>query len=60
MLTSFQVFPTENDIAILLHTSGTTTKPKLVSLTHQNLLVSIQNISNAYNLTQVWNNIINN
>jgi long-subunit acyl-CoA synthetase (AMP-forming) len=45
--------PRENDIALLLHTSGTTSKPKLVPLTHQNMMTSINNIINAYNLTEV-------
>lgn len=33
------------DTALLLHTSGTTSKPKLVPLTHRNLCVSARNIA---------------
>lgn len=32
----------ENDVAIMLHTSGTTSNPKKVMLTHKNLLANIQ------------------
>lgn len=32
----------ENDVAIMLHTSGTTSNPKKVMLTHRNLLANIQ------------------
>lgn len=34
---------TPNDVALILHTSGTTSKPKLVPLTHANLLASARN-----------------
>ena len=34
----------ENDIALILHTSGTTSKPKMVPLTHLNLCTSAKNI----------------
>lgn len=30
----------EDDVALALHTSGTTGRPKAVSLTHKNLIVS--------------------
>jgi acyl-CoA synthetase (AMP-forming)/AMP-acid ligase II len=33
------------DIAILMHTSGTTGRPKAVALTHANLMASVHNIS---------------
>lgn len=32
----------ENDVAIMLHTSGTTSKPKRVMLTHKNLITNIK------------------
>ncbi len=40
------------DEALLLHTSGTTSKPKLVPLTQQNLIVSAQNIVKTLKLTR--------
>ncbi|KAJ1913722.1 hypothetical protein H4219_005086 [Mycoemilia scoparia] len=40
-----------DDIALLLHTSGTTGRPKAVPLTHANLSRSMLNISNTYKLT---------
>ncbi|MCW8399469.1 non-ribosomal peptide synthetase [Legionella sp. PATHC038] len=41
----------ENDIALILHTSGTTAKPKCVPLTYKNLRCSINNIINALQLS---------
>ena len=40
-----------NDIELILHTSGTTSKPKRVPLSHKNINISINNISNTYQLT---------
>ena len=40
--------PSENDIALFLHTSGTTSRPKGVPLTHKNLITSLNNISKTY------------
>ena len=40
------------------HTSGTTSRPKMVALTHQNIISSSQNISNALNLKKTDRNII--
>lgn len=40
-----------NDIALLLHTSGTTSRPKIVPLTHRNLCASAQNVSRALSLS---------
>ena len=34
-----------DDAALLLHTSGTTSRPKLVPLTHRNLLTSARNVA---------------
>ena len=33
--------PLEDDVALVLHTSGTTGRPKAVPLTHKNLIVSV-------------------
>ena len=40
-----------DDVALVLHTSGTTSRPKRVPLTHANLASSVQNISESYQLT---------
>ena len=42
--------PVADDIALLLHTSGTTSRPKLVPLSHHNLLASAGNIAECYGL----------
>jgi len=39
------------DVALFLHTSGTTSKPKGVPLLHRNLLTSIRNIVATYELS---------
>jgi len=39
------------DVALVLHTSGTTSRPKRVPLRHSNLLVSMRNIAAAYALS---------
>jgi oxalate---CoA ligase len=44
--------PTPDDVALFLHTSGTTSRPKGVPLTHGNLMASIANIAATYQLTQ--------
>jgi oxalate---CoA ligase len=44
--------PAENaDVALVLHTSGTTSRPKIVPLTHANLLASANNIRATLRLT---------
>jgi len=43
--------PGPDDVALLLHTSGTTSRPKGVPLTHRNLMTSIQAIRSSYALT---------
>lgn len=43
--------PKENDVALILHTSGTTGRPKAVPLTHSNLCRTMANIQATYNLT---------
>jgi acyl-CoA synthetase (AMP-forming)/AMP-acid ligase II len=43
--------PRPDDVALFLHTSGTTSRPKGVPLTHENLMTSIRNIAATYRLT---------
>jgi acyl-CoA synthetase (AMP-forming)/AMP-acid ligase II len=43
--------PQPDDVALFLHTSGTTSRPKGVPLTHQNLTTSLRNIVATYGLT---------
>ena len=45
--------PSERTEALVLHTSGTTSKPKVVPLTQQNLVVSAGNIARTLELKQV-------
>lgn len=40
------------EIALILHTSGTTGRPKTVPLTHANISRSMHNIANTYKLTK--------
>ena len=47
-----------SDTALILHTSGTTSRPKMVALTHQNIISSSQNISKALKLKKSDRNII--
>src|ERR1700680_3961919 len=42
--------PGDDDVALVLHTSGTTSRPKLVPLRHRNLFASIDNIATTYAL----------
>ena len=48
----------ENDTALILHTSGTTSRPKMVPLTHGNLYYSSINIGRALKLSKNDRNII--
>uniref|UniRef100_A0A1D1ZJZ9 4-coumarate--CoA ligase n=1 Tax=Anthurium amnicola TaxID=1678845 RepID=A0A1D1ZJZ9_9ARAE len=41
-----------SDVALFLHTSGTTSRPKGVPLTQLNLAASVQNIRSVYGLTE--------
>lgn len=41
-----------SDAALFLHTSGTTSRPKGVPLTQQNLAASVQNIKSVYKLSE--------
>jgi acyl-CoA synthetase (AMP-forming)/AMP-acid ligase II len=43
--------PADDEVALVLHTSGTTSRPKRVPLTHANLTVSAKNIADTYKLT---------
>jgi acyl-CoA synthetase (AMP-forming)/AMP-acid ligase II/thioesterase domain-containing protein/acyl carrier protein len=47
-----------DDIALLLHTSGTTARPKLVPLTHANLCASARNIGRALALTSADRSLV--
>ena len=40
-----------DDVALVLHTSGTTSRPKRVPLAHRNLAVSVCNVAETYQLT---------
>ena len=42
---------TARDVALMLHTSGTTAKPKLVPLTHANLVSSAENVARTLALS---------
>ncbi len=44
-------FAQSDDVALVLHTSGTTSRPKIVPLTHRNLCASARNISRSLSLT---------
>jgi len=44
-------YTTARDVALVLHTSGTTSRPKIVPLTHENLYVSAINIAHSLALT---------
>lgn len=44
-------FPNPDDVAMILHTSGTTSRPKRVPIRHRNLISSANNIIGAYSLT---------
>jgi len=43
--------PGGDDVALVLHTSGTTSRPKLVPLRQRNLAYSAENIAHTYGLT---------
>lgn len=44
-------FATADDVALVLHTSGTTSRPKIVPLAHKNVCASAHNISQTLALT---------
>ena len=43
--------PEPDDVALVLHTSGTTSRPKRVPLAHRNLTASVENIIETYDLS---------
>ncbi len=47
-----QVSSNADNIALILHTSGTTSHPKIVPLSHKNICCSAQNIASGLKLTQ--------
>ena len=47
-----------SDVALFLHTSGTTSRPKGVPLTQLNLAASVQNIKSVYKLTESDSTVI--
>jgi acyl-CoA synthetase (AMP-forming)/AMP-acid ligase II len=42
---------TNDDVALILHTSGTTSRPKIVPLTHRNVAASAGNVATSLHLT---------
>jgi acyl-CoA synthetase (AMP-forming)/AMP-acid ligase II len=44
--------PKDDNVALVLHTSGTTSRPKIVPLRHRNLAASVANIIPSYKLTE--------
>ena len=44
--------PVEDDVALILHTSGTTSRPKILPLLHSNLFASANNVRTSLELTQ--------
>ena len=46
-------FSRADDNALILHTSGTTSRPKMVALTHSQLLASAANIASGLQLTDI-------
>src|SRR5262249_25941658 len=44
-------YPDDDETALVLHTSGTTSRPKRVPLSHTNLKISARNVAETYRLT---------
>lgn len=53
-----QVINDSSDVALFLHTSGTTSRPKGVPLTQLNLASSVNNIKSVYKLTELDSTVI--
>lgn len=53
-----KLVPTPDDIALVLHTSGTTSRPKLVPLTHRNMCASISAVVRHYGIEAKDNTLI--
>ena len=47
-----QRLPIPQDVALILHTSGTTSKPKIVPLLHSNIVSSAENIKSSLSLSE--------
>ncbi|CAA9989133.1 acyl-CoA synthetase, putative [Plasmodium knowlesi strain H] len=47
-----------SDVCLHLHTSGTTSKVKIVQLTNENIKTTIKNITNSYGLSREDNTVI--
>lgn len=45
-------FATPEDIALILHTSGTTSRPKIVPLTHHNIVTSAESIARTLEFSE--------
>ncbi len=52
-VTSSPGLAVSDDVALVLHTSGTTSRPKMVPLTHKNLCASARNIGNTLELSEL-------
>ncbi len=50
-LSKSSVKPNTEDIALVLHTSGTTSRPKRVPLSHANVIASARTVAGTYGLT---------
>ncbi len=46
-------FAQREDLALVLHTSGTTSRPKIVPLTHENLFCSAHNVQRSLQLSPI-------
>lgn len=55
--THFQAY-NPNDIAVLLHTSGTTSQPKIVAHSHQSIISNLKMHSDSLSLTPMDNSLI--
>lgn len=55
---SGEIINDPDDVVLFLHTSGTTSRPKGVPLTQQNLAASVRNIRSVYRLSEVDSTVI--